>query len=60
MFRRILTRFWKYILARSMSGYVAENIYTFMLMNTERMLDIHTYRISCHFVSFNEEGKEKK
>lgn len=50
----------KVFLARSMSGHVTENTYTFMLMNTERTYVRHTYRISCRFVSYNEEGKEKK
>ncbi|KAL0103433.1 hypothetical protein PUN28_017595 [Cardiocondyla obscurior] len=38
----------KVFLARSMSGPVAENTYTFMLMNTKRTYVRHTYRVSCH------------
>lgn len=55
-------RFSKVFLTRSMSGHIAENIYTFMLMNTERTYVRHTYRISCRFVSFSRRKtkKEKK
>lgn len=49
----------KVFLARSMSGHVTENTYTFMLMNTERTYGIRTESPAVLF-SYNEEGKEKK
>lgn len=54
--------FSKVFLTRSMSGHIAENIYTFMLMNTERTYVRHTYRFSCRFVLFSRRKtkKEKK
>jgi len=42
---------------RSMSGHIAENTYTFMLMNTERMYDIRT---ESPVVLFRFTKKEKK
>lgn len=50
----------KIFLTRGMSGHIAENTYTLMLMNTERTYIRYTHQIFYRFVSFNEEEKEKK